>query len=287
MDCHSTRTATCQPCGLDYRDRVRRIARVPAGGLLLVTLTAPGQPGHKRNVGGTLVRSTGQNGKRHTQRVGGRWERCDCAPDDWSMEALAEWNATMGARWNRFMVDGVRRTDDLWWMQGAYFKAAEAQRRGALHLHVLVRVPDGLNVTQQMVERLTDEAVHYGFGHVLDVEVVESHRAAGYVAKYVSKGSNDRPAVPWSRVHATFGRLRSRATFRTWTASRDWPNTMRELVAARRHFAALYPLLPAWGPLVVVGWPAPAFFTPLPMRPGWRPVEGVDVDPGTGVLLSR
>jgi hypothetical protein len=283
VDCHSTRTSTCEPCGLDYRDRVRRIARVPSGGLLLVTLTAPGKPGHKRNVGGTLVRAEGAGGKRHTQHEGGDWVRCDCAPDSFDLDDLAAWNARLGVRWNKLVNKRIRRLDPLWWMRGAYFKATEAQHRGALHVHVLVRVRAGVVVTDRMVDELQRAALAEGFGHVLDVEVVESHRAAGYVAKYVSKGSNDRPDVPWSREHATFGRLRTTATYRTWTASRDWPWTMRGLVADRVHYATLLAGLSRWPAVVDAD---PLWWRGAPTRPDWRPVEGVDVDPATGVLLE-
>src|SRR4051812_28528912 len=97
VDCHSTRTRQCSPCGFAYRERVRRVARVYRDGLLLVTLTAPGMKGHKR------------------QAADGSWRACDCWKDsprrgvklDRSA-SMAAWNASLGNRWNRFLNNGVR-----------------------------------------------------------------------------------------------------------------------------------------------------------------------------------
>jgi hypothetical protein len=241
-------------------------------------------PGHKRNIGGTPVRKL-VRGKAHVQHLGGSWEICPCGPDTFDHDDLAEWNSRAGSRWNRFWNNGVKRDDRFAWLRGAYLKAAEGQRRGALHFHVLIRVRPDLEITSTMLAELSHLAVSFGFGHVLDVEPVEGHRAAGYVAKYVSKGANDRPDVPWSKLHPTFGRLRSRPTYRTWTASRDWPHTMKRLRTDRRHYAELCKLLPRWEGREVVD-PGPAWFAPLPTRWDWQPPPGQSVDMSTGELIS-
>ncbi len=252
VDCHSTRTVSCEPCGWAYRERVRRVARVYRSDLLMWTLTAPGRAGHKR------------------QTVDGRWRDCDCwrgIVDDCD----GAWNASLGERWSRLVNNGVLRDPErFWWLlvtvegrngprEGlSYFRATEAQRRGLLHLHVLVRTRPGVVVTPAMIEDLGRLAEGYGFGHVMDCQAVEGPRAAGYVAKYVSKGSNDRPAVPWVREHHTFGRLAGRATFRTWTAARSWPLTMRSLRLAQQDWRACVDALPHWSdsslPAFVAEW---------------------------------
>jgi len=240
VDCHTTRTSKCQPCGTRYREKVRRVARVHHDDLVLLTLTAPGSPGHMRAL------------------VDGSYAKCPCAFETTENLELARWNPTAGARWNRLVNNGIKRDRLLssvfvLEVDGkptvTYFKAAEAQRRGALHFHALVRVRPGAVITPEVLARLGELAVAEGFGHVLDCQVVQSHRAAGYVAKYVSKGADDRASVPWSAREVAASRARKRwtATYRTWSASRSWPHTMRALRAAQQHYAATLAALPRWG----------------------------------------
>jgi hypothetical protein len=150
----------------------------------------------------------------------------------------------------------------------AYFKAAEVQRRGALHYHALLRGSGTLVIGKGYLRAL---AVKHGFGHEVDVQPVEP-RHWGYVAKYASKAAGDRTDVPWRgkrwvggyryEDHLDTGTgevftLRVgtaerkqveayRATYRTWSASREWGDTMAYVRAAQGHWSAIMDALPAW-----------------------------------------
>lgn len=253
VDCHTSRSASCGPCGLRYRANVQRIARVHAG-LLFWTLTAPGRRAHS------------------IRNVAGAWVPCPCTRP--GGVDLARWNAGAALAFSRMLNNGVRRDPRFAWLRGAYFRATETQKRGALHYHLLVQVRPGVVVTEPMLADLTELAMAYGFGHRCDVESIDPGRGAHYVAKYVGKASNERHDVPWAReksreVTATVppvrpqdiangwvrhleprpGRLvvswtSTRATYRTWSTSRDWPNTMRALRAAQEHYAHVLGVLP-------------------------------------------
>jgi hypothetical protein len=142
-----------------------------------------------------------------------------------------------------------------------YFKAAEVQRRGALHYHVLLRREHGgvLAVSTGALRRL---ALRHGFGHSVDVQHVQPGHAA-YVAKYVGKAADARPDVPWcgkrwtggAWVRKDTGEICSRPrrevasyapTYRTWTASRRWGDSMASIKACQAHYAATVALLPVW-----------------------------------------
>lgn len=123
--CARSSRVACAPCSATYRGRVRRIFESgysdnPLCRLYFVTLTAPGDRPHF--IGG-----------RKSGRV------CPCtAPEGVN---LAEWNATAGARFNRVIQYLRRELGDV-----QYAKAAEVQKRGALHFHVLVRPPLGRTI---------------------------------------------------------------------------------------------------------------------------------------------
>lgn len=254
MDCETTRSAQCQPCGEIYRGRVQRIARVQSG-LLMVTLTAPGTRVHR------------------TQRADKSWVVCPCtAPGGVD---LARWNAGAAMMWSRLWNNGIRRDPAFWWLRGAYFRATEVQDRGALHFHVLIRFPADLVIPPGGVAALRALAIAYGFGHSTDVREKDPGHGAYYAAKYVAKASNVRGGVPWAKTKAMtltelplpvpayavrnewvqFGPVRppvvvsfiSRlATYRTWSTSRDWPSSMGALRLAQRHYAHLLSVLPSW-----------------------------------------
>lgn len=103
------------------------------------------------------------------------------------------------------------------------------QSRGALHFHVLLRMPAkrGGALSVKQLRRL---AIQYGFGHSVDLAVVQDHRAAGYVAKYVVKACADRSGMPW--VHHRTGEVSNgHGRYRCWTASRHWGTTMMQVRA--------------------------------------------------------
>jgi hypothetical protein len=206
--CGSSSEDACHHCAQRYRRRVGRVVcsgRYSAGTILLLTLTAPGDQVHHLPNG----------------------ERCDCTPPGGI--DLAEWNAGLGHRWNRFCQD-LRR--DLG-QQVQYFKATEVQDRGALHLHVPLRLVVGTKVNLAAIRRL---AISHGFGHSVDLRVVKNEAGLRYVAKYVSKASAFRPIVPWRRIDQATGEVRTWATYRTWTASRCWGKTMGQVKAEQIEF---------------------------------------------------
>lgn len=201
--CGASSEQSCKPCAATYRRRVRRVAesgiRLPGHSPIMLTLTAPGDSAHKMP-SGTLCRCTPTGGV-----------------------DLAQWNASAGHRWNRFCQDLRRR----WGFPAQYFKAAEVQARGALHFHVLIRIPaEGLNLTRREMREVRELAIDHGFGHEVDFVHDVNERAAGYCAKYASKAAGERGAVPWRTVNRQTGEVCSRGSYRTWTASRSWGLTI-------------------------------------------------------------
>lgn len=187
--CGSSRASKCQPCADTYRQRVAVVAGSGAEVMgvrgLFITLTAPGAAAHYH-----------QDGR-----------RCRCTPE--GGVDLATWNVSAVARFNNFIRDLSREMGaDIVFDDEAgkririrglsYFKAAEVQRRGALHFHVMVKRIDG-TPAKLSVQLLRKLAVKHGFGHSVDVQRLEPGHAA-YVAKYVSKASDQRVDVPWSGV---------------------------------------------------------------------------------------
>lgn len=248
--CGRASERACRPCAGRSRARVGVLAGTGLRGGrsgLFVTLTAPSWRPHRIMHKGGRV---------------GPWCRCTGG----GASDLAAWNATAGARWNRFVQDVRRETG----VDVQYFKGAEVQRRGALHFHVLVKAPGTmpLFLSVAAVRRL---ALKHGFGHEVDVQPIDSRRHVGYVAKYVSKAAADRPEVPWrgrrrvERVDKATGEMvkgwrpSCRPTYRTWTASRGWGASMRQIRADQQHHVLVLEVLPAWGsgwvlPLEVAGW---------------------------------
>lgn len=250
VKCGKTSSRACSHCGAAHRGRVGVVAgsglRVGRDGLF-ITLTAPTWLEHYRP-DGQACRCTG----------GG------CAD-------LAEWNATAGKRFNRFMQE-LRRAfaTDL-----QYFKGAEVQRRGALHYHVLIRGPRPLALSRSALRRL---AIRHGFGHSVDVQGLEPAHA-GYVSKYVSKASDDRTDVPWrgyartERLDPVTGelvkgrRVAYAATYRTWSASARWGDSMAYVRAAQAHYVMVLERLIPWNE--ATPWPGDADVCPRrPPEPG-------------------
>lgn len=234
VQCATSDAEQCAPCGDRYRARVRHVARsgeVYGRQGVFLTLTAPSWVPHRIMFG---------------RRVG-PW--CECTGGGCS--DLAEWNATAGRRWNELITELRRLYGDL-----EYFRAAEVQRRGALHVHVLIRRRDGspLAIRADKLRRL---AVRLGWGHSIDIQpVVEAHWA--YVAKYAAKASSDRIIVPWrgvrkrQRVDRETGEVTrvevesAYPSYRTWTSSRRWGDTMASVKAAQRHYLLVLADLPDW-----------------------------------------
>jgi hypothetical protein len=153
-------------------------------------------------------------------------EECACTPAGAEMigQALEEWNATLGHRWNRFCQDFRR----LLGRQVQYFKATEVQSRGALHSHIPFRLDAGV---RWQVSEIRALAIKHGFGHEVDVRTDINEMGMWYVAKYVSKAAGLRLTVPWRKVDQETGEILSSATYKCWTASRSWGSTMRAVKA--------------------------------------------------------
>ena len=214
--CKSSDEKRCVHCAGRYRRRVCRVAdsgrvRYPGRQLLMLTLTAPGD---------------GEHVDKRTGRV------CGCTKEGGT--DLAHWNQRLGHNWNRFLQD-LRR---MWRHHLQYFRGVEVQKRGALHLHVLVRLgPRGLVLNHHEREKLRELAMHHGFGHEVRCEAVRDGGASGYVAKYVSKAVADRGEVPWRRVDNATGEVRLKASYRTWSCSRRWGQTMAAVIAEQVEWA--------------------------------------------------
>jgi hypothetical protein len=154
---------------------------------------------------------------------------CACHLEN-APDGLATWNASASAAWNRLRT-ALARSTDL-----DFFRAVEVQRRGALHLHVIVWSRDPLDVG--VVQAL---ALAAGFGCVIDLQPLRPEHAR-YVAKYATKGSDGRDSVPWARVVQVLDEdtgelldlVNPDPTFRTWSASRGWGLTMRAIREALR-----------------------------------------------------
>lgn len=123
-----------------------------------------------------------------------------------------------------------------------FFRAAEVQRRGVLHYHVIMWSPTAVNVVA--LQRLALEA-GFGCNTRWDPAGNDPTRFAGYVSKYVTKATDDRGSCPWTVLDPETGELVDAApTFRTWSQSKGFGCTMKahtDAIAAqrRRHAVAL------------------------------------------------
>lgn len=219
--CRSSSRALCGPCSTSYQLDVRRIARsgiATPTGVVFLTLTAPSEREHSLPSG----------------------DVCPCSAN---AGPLGEWNAQAGQRWSWFMTY-VRRHVDA---DAQFFRATEVQSRGALHFHCLMRFsPEGLRRLRSMWRPkdpfcpFRTMVVGRGFGHEIDLQVLDGspnklRRLTNYVAKYVSKAVDARHDVPWVPDPDAPTSSR-RATFRTWSASRRYGQTMAELRRAQVAF---------------------------------------------------
>jgi hypothetical protein len=193
--------------------------------LWLLTVTAPGVAPHKRW------------SPRQVYVRGARRPVCPCHEG----VALADWNPSAGACWNRLLTALRERLPDL-----DFYRVSEVQDRGALHHHVILATPGSLDVLE--VQAL---ALAAGYGCQTDlvpVDVTADVRQLGsYVSKqlsgYVSKGSGAaRQSVPWRRDVADretgeIRRLHTTPTYKTHTQSRSWGCTQRQIMAERQRQA--------------------------------------------------
>lgn len=233
LRCGSTRQSRCVPCAATYVRRVATLvgdglAAAAPGSVAVLTLTAPGNGAHCSR-------------HRRCEGKGGGCEPCRCTPSEGV--DLAEWNASLTARWNRFL-EAVRRGEASPLVRGrrqlvplSYVRAVEVQGRGALHVHAPLIRSDG-KALQLRVRDLRRLAIEHKFGHSLRWDARPSLKSAPwYVAKYVGKAADQRASVPWPAD--ADGVKRPGAMYRTWTSSRCWPVSMATVRAAARERARL------------------------------------------------
>lgn len=217
----------------------------------MLTLTAPGERAHEIRPG----------------------IPCPCASTLLDNEqALAKWNGEAVPRWNR-LQQAIERYAGC---DVQYLRAVEVQRRGALHLHVLMRLE---HPRKLRVSRLRALAIRHGYGHEIKLDACDE-RAAFYAAKYVSKSSDERKSVPY--VHPRTGEV-GPGRWRTWVASRRWGETMRSVVAAQLRWAQERAMWTAGGVAGGQGTESPAPATPGADAVGALDPNGVRYTSGADV----
>ena len=239
--CESAKARVCGPCSESHRRRVARIVRsgfevvsealglevVPSQsgkvtGVFMLTLTAPG-----------------------ADLLPWDEERCTHAPDVACSGAVgcrtervptAIWNGRTPRAWSDFTTYLRRVLPDV---DVQFVKVYEPQKRGALHIHAVVRA---VGVSERRLKaacRLV--AMRWGFGRQVDVRSV-SIGGEWYLAKYATKGA-EMTGVPYM---AADGELIS-PRVRMWSSSRRWGLTMGQLRASQRAWACGQGAEPAGG----------------------------------------
>lgn len=220
MQCRNHRETRCKPCSSRYRRNLTRLAadgidrRSRSGYQGMLTLTGPGDPGHNR---WRLTRSA-------EVRV------CGC--DKHMASGPGVWNASAARRWNQLRTALAREYPGL-----IYLRAVEVQKRGVIHLHVIIWTPKPM-----ALQRVQTLALAAGFGCNVQWApcVPGSRQLAYYVAKYVTKATDSRDDCPWDVVNTYTGEIIALPTarYRTWSCSRTWGMTMKQLEEAIRLHAA-------------------------------------------------
>lgn len=220
--CGASSSSRCVPCSERTRKHYARVIETgltdAPGHAYFLTVTSPGDGPHRQWVQGKV---------RH---------RPACSCHDHGM-TMGQWNRQESACWNRLRTALAREVGSL-----EYAGAVEAQERGALHRHVVIRSP--LPLDPHEVQAL---ALAAGYGCVLDLQKIGSAAGIGrYLSKYVTKGG-DRERVPWERTkvntHTGEVTVTTTPTYRLRSQSMRWGCTMREVRAvaaaqarARAHY---------------------------------------------------
>jgi hypothetical protein len=238
--CNGHRHSRCKPCAARYRRRVTRIASSGlegrgGGWAYLLTVTPPGARRHCRRGQGC------EFARRHEDCE--HEDACPCTPTGGA--DLAEWNPRQASCWNA-MLTGLRRDFEGF----TFFRGVEVQdgkrggtRPGGLHLHVLVWARRPISLCAPFCRAgcgcVRARALRAGFGHSVDLAPVEvgSKKFAYYVSKYVTDSCDSRSSVPWRAevVDTETGEVSRELVdgrYRTWSSSRAWGLTMRDIRAA-------------------------------------------------------
>ncbi|MFD9904836.1 replication initiator [Streptomyces sp. NPDC059063] len=264
--CRNRRKSRCQPCsylhagdtfhlvrsgllgGKGVSDRVQLHPR------LFLTLTAPSFGAVHRANGGRLCRSRSAGGTcDHGRSLACHRQHADddpavgqpLCPHCYDYTGHVLWHACAGRLWNRFChtvrrrlatAAGITQSRLGEHLRLSFAKAAEYQKRGAIHFHAVIRLdgPDGPTTPPPawVTPELLDEAIRSAassvslrtpyspatgerllhFGTQLDVHSVTSRAltdsaavtddaVAAYVAKYVSKGVGDAGGIDRRITH--------------------------------------------------------------------------------------
>lgn len=226
--CRCSDELKCRDCSERARKLLVRL--IIEGALLrdsgywyMVTLTAPGDPGHQRYI----------------PYKRGRHGECGCG--DHGLSA-GQWNRQESRWWNRLRTSLAREFGDL-----AYVSSVEVQSKRAdamLHRHALVWSPVPIPVG-----RAHELALRAGYGCSMQWQKPYSAASvANYVAKYITKSSGQRSEVPWEYevVVPDTGEVLSvsrPATYRTWSKANRWGVTiqgLRSIMAAQARARARY-----------------------------------------------
>lgn len=279
-NCNSKDEAECAKCEMRYRIRVRTVIRLPMlasrpSSVYLVTLTAPGKQRHCLTHTYTDKAGKTQPGVRCDFT---KHDCVECVCSEHRVETkgdISEFNFTLASRWNRFMTYLRRFSPDEVTGRGnkasrpfadfEYVKAIEPQKRGALHIHAVIRSARPFVMTPAVIADLKIMAMNLGFGHQFDIQTLGGEEldlvtAARYVAKYISKRNTSTEAeIPFPRfkdtktrhkeldeVYNTDGEycyatkpetIRKKVKPpRAWTASRRWGLNIGKLVAQQTLF---------------------------------------------------
>ena len=280
--CGSADNTVCAPCEMVYRKRVRTIVREPAliakpGSLSLLTLTGPGSKLHclthtyrSKDRSGAFVPRPSVKCNFDVDSPSTLWDEheiCPCSTADKLLdtpERIQSWNVSAIARFNDFITD-LRRSV-LGFENVEYFKAVEPQKRGVIHLHIVLRAERLIIITSEMREQILKYAIAHGFGHEVDFQLIANGKddadsilkAARYVAKYVTKTNAEAkaaillPTIPNTveveyfavepegdvltkvrHVPLKMGRRR-RIRYRAWSASRGWGLSLGKVKTLQR-----------------------------------------------------
>ena len=213
------------------------------GIIYMLTVTAPGEEQHQRldpKRDGRWANSGHVHALPHWRKRNTTRPDCACCLPAAGLEA---WNPTAGACWNRLRLSLSRLPGvdgDLEYLRVVEVQDGKRQdhtgcppgcehgARGALHHHVLVRVPVELDPAE--VQRY---AIAAGYGCSMDLSIMPAARAARYVAKYATKGYTGRGDVPWRDyvLDKDTGELvtRQTAAYRTVSQSKNWGMTLRQI----------------------------------------------------------
>lgn len=136
----------------------------------------------------------------------------------------AVFNGQMPKNWNRFLQDARR----LFGKDVQYCKVFEAQARDLLHIHTLITGAPAWPL-KRINKELKRLAKRHGFGGQISVKRAvgdspnDRQRAAGYVGKYLTKGSKTLKTVNFKTGEIRLG------GYRDFTQSRSFGDTLKTI----------------------------------------------------------